>query len=103
MDMKGPDPKVVASNVYKSLLQNERVRVFDVHFKPGARAVMHWHPDHVVYVITGGKLKLTAGDGTTVTDMDLAAGQAVFLESQSHEAVNIGNTDVHLVVVELMK
>jgi quercetin dioxygenase-like cupin family protein len=102
MDMKGPDPKVVASNVYKSLLENDRVRVFDVHFKPGAKAVMHWHPDHVAYIITGGKLKLTLGDGT-VTDMDLPAGQAVFLESQSHEAVNIGNTDVHIVVVELLK
>lgn len=98
-----PDPKVVAWNVYKSLLENERVRVFDVHFKAGAKAVMHWHPDYVTYVITGGKLKLTEGDGITVTDRNLSAGQVSFGESGSHEAVNVGNTDVHLVLVELMK
>ena len=103
ISMKGPDPKDVASNVYRLLFENDRVRVFDVLFKPEARAKMHWHPDHVAYIITGGKLKLTAGDGTTTTDMDLTAGQTVFLESQSHEAVNIGKTDVHIVVVELLK
>jgi quercetin dioxygenase-like cupin family protein len=102
MNMKSPDPKAVAGNVYKVLLENERVRVFDVHFKPGAKAVMHWHPDHVGYVINGGKLKLKMGDGST-SELELPTGEAVFLESQSHEAVNVGNGDVHAIVVELLK
>ena len=102
MDGKGPDPKVVASNVYNAVLENDRVRVFDVRFKPGAKAEMHWHPDHVAYVVSGGKLKVTETNGK-VTDMDLMPGQAVFLEAQSHEAVNTGSTEVHVVVVELMK
>ena len=102
MDMKGPDPKTVAGNVYTLLLENDRVRVFDVHFKPGAKAQMHWHPDHVGYVINGGKLKLKMGDGT-MTELELPTGQAVYLESQSHEAVNVGNSDVHIAVVELLK
>lgn len=98
--MKGPDPKVVAGNVYKVLMENERVRVFDVHFKPGDKTPMHWHPDHVAYVLKGGKLNLKLGDGTT-NELDIPAGQVLFLESQSHEAVNIGNTDVHAIIVEL--
>ena len=100
--MKGPDPKVVASNVYTSILENERVRVFDVRFKPGVKAVMHWHPDHVVYVVAGGKLRM-AEEGKTAADLDLTPGQSVFLNAQSHEAVNVGNTDIHVVVVELIK
>lgn len=100
--MKGPDPKIVAGNVYKVILENERVRVFDVRFKPGDKAPMHWHPDHVAYVINGGKLKFKMGDGTT-NDMEMPTGQTVFLASQSHEAVNVGNSDVHAIVVELLK
>jgi len=29
-------------------IENDRVRVFDVTFKIGDKAVMHHHPDHVV-------------------------------------------------------
>jgi quercetin dioxygenase-like cupin family protein len=102
LDRKGPDPKDVAANVYKPLLENAKIRVFDVTFKPGAVARMHWHPDHVAYVISGGKLKLKMGDGS-INEMDVPTNQAVFMESQSHEAENIGKNEVHLVVVELLK
>ena len=50
-DKAWPDPAIVASDVYKLLMENDRVRVFDVWFKPDQRAVMHGHPDHVVYVL----------------------------------------------------
>jgi hypothetical protein len=89
MERKGPDPKDVAANVYKPLLEHERVRVFDVNFKPGEVAKMPWHPDHVVYVINGGKLRLKMGDGS-VNGMDIPEKQAVFLDQQSHEAENGG-------------
>ena len=29
------------------MLENERVRVFSVKFKPGQKTLMHSHPDHV--------------------------------------------------------
>ena len=54
------DPLDVASNVYNFKMENERVRVLNVTFKPGDKAVMHHHPDHVVYVLEGGKMKLTS-------------------------------------------
>ena len=53
-----PDPTRVASDVYKLILENERVRVFDVRFKPGQKAVMHTHPAHVVYVLDDYTLNL---------------------------------------------
>ncbi|MCL4435994.1 MAG: cupin domain-containing protein [Thaumarchaeota archaeon] len=99
---KGPDPAVVASNVYKTLMENDRVRVFDVHFKPGAKAKMHWHPDHVGYVLQGGKLNLEMGDGT-INEIEVPTGKAVFMETQTHQAVNPGKSDIHLIVIELKK
>jgi quercetin dioxygenase-like cupin family protein len=91
----------VAKNVYKLVMENDRVRVLDLFLKPGDKAFMHYHPDHVVYVLNGGKAKLTSSGKTDV--MDMKTGQAIFLKAQSHDAENTGKTDVHLLVVELKK
>jgi beta-alanine degradation protein BauB len=95
------DPLDVASNVYKLKMENDRVRVFDVTFKIGDKAVMHHHPDHVVYVLEGGKMKLTSEGKTDI--YDLKDGDAMFLNAQSHEAENIGKSTLELLVVELKK
>ena len=101
MEERALDPIVAASNVYKFLNENERVRVLEVVFKPGDMAKMHNHPEHVVYVLKGGKLRLTS-EGK-MQDMDLATGSVVFLKEQNHEATNVGNSVIDLLVVELKK
>jgi quercetin dioxygenase-like cupin family protein len=95
------DPLEAAGNVYKLKMENDRVRVFDVTFHPGDKAVMHQHPDHVVYVLEGGKLKLTSGGKTDI--FDLIDGDVIFLKAQLHEAENIGQSTLELLVVELKK
>ena len=60
-----PDPAIVAGDVYKLVMENERVRVFDVHFKPGQKAVMHDHPSHVIYVMSDYTLDLMIPDGSS--------------------------------------
>jgi quercetin dioxygenase-like cupin family protein len=97
---KYPDPLVVAGDVYKLLMENDRVRVFDIHFKPGQKAVMHGHPDHVVYVIAGGTLKLTLPDGKS-QEIPAKTGQAMWIDAGPHETVNIGSTEAHLLAIEL--
>jgi quercetin dioxygenase-like cupin family protein len=95
------DPLDVASNVYKLKMENNRVRVFNVTFKVGDKAVMHYHPDHVVYVLESGKMKLTSEGKTDI--LDLKKGDVIFLNAQSHEAENIGQSTLELLVVELRK
>jgi quercetin dioxygenase-like cupin family protein len=91
----------VAKNVYKFIMENDRVRVLEASFKPGDKAIMHDHPDHLVYVLSDGKINLKSSGKTDL--LDLKKGQAVFLKAQSHEAENTGKTDLHLLVVELKK
>jgi quercetin dioxygenase-like cupin family protein len=91
----------VAANVYKLKMENDRVRVLSATFNPGDKAVMHYHPDHVVYVMRGGKMKLTSQGKTDL--LDLKDGNAIFMNAGSHEAQNAGETTLDLLVVELKK
>jgi quercetin dioxygenase-like cupin family protein len=84
-------PKTLASQ-----LEGLGVKPADIKYV----AVSHTHPDHVVYVLSGGKLRITPA-GAAAQDLDLKAGQAVFLPAQEHSAENLGTTEVKLVVVEL--
>ncbi len=94
------DPEIVASEVYKPLLENDRVRVFDVRFEPGQEAVMHGHPDHVIYVLEDYTLDLRMPDGTSQV-VPLKAGQTIFMNAGQHAAKNIGATPGHALVIEL--
>jgi hypothetical protein len=49
----------------------------------------------------GGKMRLTSMGKTDV--LDLADGDAIFLNAQLHEAENIGQSTLELIVVELKK
>jgi quercetin dioxygenase-like cupin family protein len=95
------DALEAASNVYKFLDENDKVRVLQVTFKPGDVAKMHRHPDHVVYALKGGKVSLTSGGKTQ--EMEIKPGSVMFLDAQDHETKNVGKTTVDLLVVELKK
>jgi quercetin dioxygenase-like cupin family protein len=94
------DPMKVASNVTGLLIENDRVRVLRAKWKVGEKAAMHSHPDHVMYVVKGGRIKLTQPSGKADT-MDLETGKAIFMKAQTHEVTNVGKTDVEMIVTEL--
>ncbi|HVL38361.1 MAG TPA: cupin domain-containing protein [Fimbriimonadaceae bacterium] len=94
------DPHVVGPDIYKTKLQNERVRVYEITFKPGASIKPHRHPDHVVYVLTAGTLSIQEGNKAPVT-MNGKAGDTFFLPAQTHSAKNIGKTTMKALVVEI--
>ncbi len=96
------EPAKVGPSIYKQKLTNDRVRVFEINFKPGAKIGMHAHPDHVVYVVQGGTLKIVEGTKAPVT-MNLKPGDTVFLPAQKHWAQNVGKTHIKAVVVEIKK
>jgi quercetin dioxygenase-like cupin family protein len=94
------DPLKVGPKIYRKLLENERVRMLEVAFAPGDSIGMHSHPDHAVYAVTGGKLRVTTSDGKTQV-ADLKAGDPIWFPAVIHGAKNIGATPLKLVVVEL--
>ena len=93
------DPLAIAANVYQFINENDKMRVLKVTFNPGDIAKMHHHPQHMIYVLRGGRLNLTS-EGKS-QEIDLKDGSAVFLDAQNHEAINSGGTVIELLVVEL--
>jgi quercetin dioxygenase-like cupin family protein len=94
------DPVKVGPNIYKTLFENARVRVCQATFQPGDSMPMHSHPDHYVYVKSGGTLQVTGSDGKS-QDIEMKAGDVLWLPATSHKGKNIGKTEVVLIVNEL--
>lgn len=94
------DPTKVNPQIYKTVLENDRVRVNEIHFTPGQHIDWHQHPDHVIYWNTAGTLRVY-NKGADSVDVTGAVGQAMFLPACTHAATNIGKTDIRLVQVEL--
>ena len=63
MAARHPDPIAIAPSVYRVLFENDQVRMLEVAMQPGEASAMHFHPDSVVYVLTGGKADPAAGWG----------------------------------------
>jgi quercetin dioxygenase-like cupin family protein len=99
---KAQDPAKVDPEHYKVLLDNQYVRVLDVHHKPGEKSPMHSHPNHVVYSFTDSTVKFTSSGGKTDTRM-AKAGQVVWRNAETHSAENIGENEEHALDIELKK
>jgi beta-alanine degradation protein BauB len=94
------DPLAVAPEMYKLKFENDRVRVMEVTFAPGAQIAAHSHPDHIAVITGAGKLTITNADGTS-QELDGKVGDAMFIPTVTHSAVNTGTTEVKVTVIEL--
>ncbi len=94
------DPVKVGPTIYKLLFENDRIRIMEIAFKPGDKMGTHSHPDHFVYILAAGKLKITKADGK-VADVDAKIGEVIWSPAETHSAVNPGTTELRALVVEL--
>ena len=94
------DPAVVNSKTVKVKFENEKVRVLEAELPPGTKEQVHSHPAYVIYVQAGGKVRNYAADGKT-TEVELKTGEVLYRDPLTHAAENIGNTAMHLILVEL--
>ena len=94
------DALKVAPKNYKVLLENQRVRVLDLHIRPSEKIPMHSQLASVNYYLSGCRIKATLPNGKT-TELDRTEGETLFSEAGMHAAENVGHTDVHVLIVEL--
>src|SRR5712692_7570182 len=102
MSMKttAQDAATVTPKVVKVKLENDRVRVLEFISDPGDKEGWHSHPAFVVYVVTGGTLRINTPNGKS-NDVEFTAGDILFRVPVTHATENIGKTQLRAIIVEL--
>lgn len=93
------DPVVSNPSLYRVVMENERVRVLEYRDRPGERTTPHRHPDSVMITLSSFRRRLHAGG--TSRDVAMEAGTTAWLAAQEHAGENIGETETHVMFVEL--
>ena len=93
------DPVLTNPDHYTVVFENERVRVLEFRDEPGAQTTVHAHPDSVMHTLSTFRRRLSS-DGVD-REVELAAGTTGWLPAQQHCGHNIGQTDTHVLFVEL--
>ena len=84
---------------YKVVVDNPSVRVLTITYAPGAKSVMHQHPDSMVVPLVDSKVTFTTPDGKT-RDLELAKESATYSPAETHNPANVGKTPVEAVLIE---
>ncbi len=95
-----PDPTVTDPDKYKVILENEKVRVFDYTDKPGDKTKLHHHRSFILYALSAFRRKLIFENGESA-EKEFKGGEVLWNDEQSHIGENIGETDTHVLIVEL--
>lgn len=93
------DPVTTNPDHYVVIMENDHVRVLEYIDRPGAVTTPHDHPDSVMYTLSSFRRRLHAGG--TSRDVQIAAGSAHWLPAQRHSGENVGDTETHVIFVEL--
>jgi quercetin dioxygenase-like cupin family protein len=81
------------------ILENDRVRVFEVVADPGAKSPMHTHQPLVLISMSKARSRMTMPNGETAI-FDLNPGQVLWLENAEH-AWELLAGRVHVIAVEI--
>src|SRR3954471_3426941 len=93
------DPVETNPNHYRVVFENERARVLEYTDRPGDRTTPHEHPDSVMYTLSSFRRRLISGDQQR--EVEIEAGTTGWLPAQQHAGENIGDTETHVLFVEL--
>jgi quercetin dioxygenase-like cupin family protein len=100
-EARAPDALTANPKNIQLKLENEHVRVMEARLEPGQKENAHSHPAYVVYVLSGGTLRLHTSDGKT-SDLTFKTGDVMYREPvMQHWGENVGTTTTDLILVEL--
>lgn len=106
------DDRVWGGIASKVLMENDRVRIWEMRLAPGAESDLHEHHlDYIMIQISGDKMGARfepdsageyGGNGVDWVEGDIAPGNVLYAKRGGKEvAVNIGKEEFYEIVVEL--
>ncbi|MCI4350774.1 MAG: cytoplasmic protein [Thermoplasmata archaeon] len=94
------DAAVVAPEHYQVVLENEKVRVLKISYRPFESGAMHSHPDSVVVFLTEMNAYMNYPDGRS-EDMVVPAGAAAWVPASTHQPGQKGANRFEAFMIEL--
>lgn len=82
--------------------ENHRLRVLELRLPPGENEPMHSHPAYLVLVLQAATMRMSGADGV-VSIVELPSGHVSFSGPATHAGENVGLTELHEIIVELME
>ncbi|MCY4194192.1 MAG: hypothetical protein OXF04_07850 [bacterium] len=102
------ETRVFGDVATKLVMENDRVRIWEMRLAPGERSDLHRHDcDYVLVQVSGDKIAGdfepdTAGEFSGLVEGDVVAGQSMFIAKGGIEAaVNTGAEPYYEILIEL--
>ena len=92
------DATVVEPNHYRTVLENDNVRVVKITYAANDEAALHSHPNAVLVSLSDGESELILEDGTK-REANFKAGSAVWAPAETHHGK--AHTALDMILVEL--
>ncbi len=97
---EAPDPLQVAGDTHKLAFENTFVRVLDVRLPPGKVEPRHRHPHGMSVYFTDWDAKVMV-DGAMPEVHHRQAGTFAWSEAVAHAVQNVGQSEGHILRIEL--
>ena len=88
-----------SGSLYRQVMDNERVRVFQANFKPGDKLPSRNFPTHLLVTLTDGTLVFTPA-GRTGYEVSFKAGETMWFPPLTRATDNDSDKEVRVLVVE---
>lgn len=98
--VQATDPVQSDGDKYKTVFENDCVRVLDYQDVPGDMTNQHQHPAFVLYALSDFSRSITLPDGK-VLQRQFKAGDVMWSKAQIHIGTNTGETPTHVILVEM--
>jgi uncharacterized protein (TIGR02246 family) len=87
---------------YKVEFENDQVRVLRINYGPHEKSVMHFHPEGVAVFLDDLTGRFTMPGGETA-DIEVAAGDFMWSDAETHQPENLGDEPFELIQVEFKR
>jgi mannose-6-phosphate isomerase-like protein (cupin superfamily) len=95
--------KVLGDVATKLLMENDRVKIWEMDLQPGEESAEHRHDlDYILVILEGDRIEAICTDGRDNIDAEVHSGLAVFVPKGGTEiARNSGQQRYYEILVEL--
>ncbi len=91
------------SDAVKKIKDTLDIKMYEVTAKPGEIFPLHTHPDHIAYMVQGGKVALYMKETGKTDTIDFPTGMGIISGPLSDSGKNIGKTTLKILVADIYR